>query len=97
MTPDPAVTIERIEAEGFEVRRQDDGGYRLEGAVGNEGNAIILLPDADALYWWWHGWWCGRHHERALAQSRPRPVARVSADKRRRQERKKWNRTSSAR
>ena len=51
--PDPAVTIDRLEAEGFEVN-QDDSGYRVEGAVGGENNARVL-PDAKALYWWWLG------------------------------------------
>lgn len=100
MNHDPKVTTERLEAEGFEVRRQNAGGYRLEGTVvDNEGNAIILLPDAEALYWWWHGWWFGRHHERAIRTvPESRPVARgYPADKRRRQERERWKRTSAAR
>ena len=52
---DPAVTISRLEVEGFVVSRQCAGGYRVEGTMGDEDNARVLPPDAKALYWWWLG------------------------------------------
>ena len=59
---DPARTIEFLEAEDFVVHRHDDGGYRVAGTMAGE-PVVFLVPDADALYYLWLGWWTGRHHE----------------------------------
>ena len=99
---DPAVTIERLEADGFMVERHFVDGtltpnYRVGGSIGDERNASVLLPDAEALHWWWHGWWLSRYHERQRALSRHQSAARLPADERRRQQRVRWNRTCVSR
>ena len=98
---DLAVTIERLESDGFKVERlYVDGAltphYRVRGAIGDQNNASVLLPAAEALYWWWHGWWLGRHHGRQRAPSCHQSAARCPADERRRQQRVRWNGTCAS-
>ena len=38
---DPAKTVTLLEAEDFVVHRQDDGGYRVAGTIGDEDNASV--------------------------------------------------------
>ena len=64
---DPGLAAERLEAEGYAVSRQDDGGYRVTGAIDDEDNAIVLLPDDQALHWWSHAWLLRGFHERDRA------------------------------
>ena len=45
-------------------------GYRVTGTIGDEDNASVLLPDAEALRWWWMGWWFRGYHERVRAWAR---------------------------
>ena len=84
---DPAVTIDRLEAEDFVVHRLDDGGgYRVAGTMAGE-PVVFLVPDADALYYLWLGWWTGSHHERDRASYRgytaytPRPASSRRRDR----------------
>ena len=89
---DPAETIERLEAEGFVVTRQCvDGaltpGYRVTGTIGDERNVSILLPDAEALYWWWQVWWLRGYHERIRACSQDSHTATGTGTRRRRRAR----------
>lgn len=89
---DPAKTIDRLEAEGLEVRQNDDGSYRVEGTIGDEKKASALPPDAGALYWLWLGIWIGRQIERGRTRAMSQPKKRLLPHERRQQERKRWNR-----
>ena len=79
---DPAVIIERLETDGFEVERPTVAGglvlmpgYGVMGTIGAE-IRVVPLSDDNALYWWSNGWWHGRYHERYHAAPPARPRRR---------------------